>query len=115
MYSCPYWDFCRRNYWKNILLSKARAAGIYINILSQNAKATIIDTALRANLPCRIVFAVADQNDSNTAGVKGAELLNGNGDLIFKLYQNQERAQAPFISDFEIDSLVEFILNDYQN
>lgn len=99
----------------NILLSKARAAGIYINILSQNAKATIIDTALRANLPCRIVFTVADQNDSNTAGVKGAELLNGNGDLIFKLYQNQERAQAPFISDLEIDSLVEFILNDYQN
>lgn len=98
----------------NILLSKARAAGIYIHILSQNAKATTIDTTLRGNLQCRIVLTVADQNDSNTAGVKGAELLNGFGDLIFKLNQYQERAQSPFISDEEIEKLINYVRDNYK-
>lgn len=97
----------------NILLSKARAAGIYIHILSQNAKATIIDTTLRGNLQCRIVLSVADANDSQTAGVKGADLLNGFGDLIFKLNQFQERCQAPFISDDEIDKITDYIKDNY--
>lgn len=97
----------------NILLSKARAAGIYIHILSQNAKASTIDTTLRGNLQCRIVLSVADANDSQTAGVKGADLLNGFGDLIYKLNQFQERCQSPYISDEEIDKLTDYIKEHY--
>jgi S-DNA-T family DNA segregation ATPase FtsK/SpoIIIE len=91
---------------------KARAAGIHLIFAAQRPDANVVPIQLRDNLGNRLILKVASVGTSEIAlGVKGAEQLLGMGHLAARL--NGEPAivfaQAPFLSDEDIDLVVESI------
>jgi hypothetical protein len=63
---------------------KARAAGIHLILATQTPRRDIIGGAIKANLPTCVALRVASAIESRIVEVPGAELLLGNGDLLFK-------------------------------
>ena len=94
------------------LAAKARAAGIILVIATQYPKADIITTAIKANIPSRIVLKVVEQTQSRVALDRpGAEKLIGNGDLLYmtRKMPAPRRAQSAFVSNAEIKKIVRFL------
>ncbi len=94
------------------LAAKARAAGIILVIATQYPKADIITTAIKANIPSRIVMKVVEQTQSRVALDRpGAEKLIGNGDLLYmtRKMPAPRRAQSAFVSNGEIEKVVKFL------
>ncbi len=92
---------------------KARAAGIHLIFAAQRPDVNVMPMQLRDNLGNRLILKVASVGTSEIAlGVKGAESLLGLGHLAARL--NGEPgivfAQAPFLSDGDIDRAVEAII-----
>ena len=88
----------------------ARAAGIHMIIATQRPDVKVITGMIKNNLPTRIAFKVTSQIDSRTIlDRKGAETLIGWGDMLFLNNGTAEpvRAQGAFLSDGEIESIVE--------
>ena len=92
------------------IAQKARAAGIHLIIATQTPRADVVTGIIKANIPCRIAFQVSSQLDSRVIlDSKGAEKLVGKGDMLYlppgsaKL----ERSQGAFVSDAEVERLVE--------
>lgn len=90
--------------------AKARAAGIHLIIATQTPRADVVTGIIKANIPCRIAFQVSSQLDSRVIlDTKGADKLVGKGDMLYlppgsaKL----ERSQGAFVSDAEVERLVE--------
>jgi S-DNA-T family DNA segregation ATPase FtsK/SpoIIIE len=72
----------------------------------------VITGVIKANLPSRISFKVASKIDSRTIlDGGGAEALIGKGDMLFipPGTSNLVRAQGAFVSDDEIEAIVEFL------
>ena len=91
---------------------KARAAGIHLIFAAQRPDANVMPMQLRDNLGNRLILKVASVGTSEIAlGVKGAEQLLGLGHLAARLSgePNIIYAQAPFLSDDDIDLAVEAI------
>ena len=63
---------------------KARAAGIHLILATQTPRRDIIGGAIKANLPTCVALRVASAIEARIVEVPGAELLLGNGDLLFK-------------------------------
>ena len=94
------------------LAQMARAAGIHMVLATQRPSVNVITGSIKANVSSRISFAVGSQIDSRTIlDMAGAEKLLGKGDMLFApIGANKPiRVQGAFISDDEVEKLVEFV------
>ena len=94
------------------LAQKARAAGIHLIIATQRPSVDVITGVIKANIPSRISFAVSSGIDSRTIlDQTGAEKLLGRGDMLYSpMGANKPlRIQGAFISEEEVENVVDFI------
>ena len=98
------------------LAQMARACGIHLVMATQRPSVDIITGSIKANFPSRISFQVASKYDSRTVlGEIGAEQLLGNGDMLMsKNGLNLVRYQSAFISDDEVNKLINQIKKTQQ-
>jgi len=96
------------------LAQKARAAGMHLVIATQRPSRDVINGTLKANIPCKISFAVNSQIDSRVIlDQPGAEKLLGKGDMLFlpQDYNKPVRIQAPMVSKDELNKLIDYLKN----
>ncbi|WP_320409341.1 DNA translocase FtsK [Staphylococcus pseudintermedius] len=94
------------------LAQKARACGIHMLVATQRPSVNVITGLIKANIPTRIAFMVSSSVDSRTIlDSGGAERLLGYGDMLYlgSGMNKPIRVQCTFVSDEEIDQVVEFI------
>lgn len=94
---------------------KARAAGIHLIFAAQRPDKDVMPMQLRENLGNRLILKVSSEATSKIALDRpGAELLLGRGHLAAKLNGEQGLvfAQAPFLSDQDIEAAVVAIRAD---
>ncbi len=89
----------------------ARATGIHVVIATQRPSVDVVTGLIKANFPTRIAFAVTGQIDSRVIlDSPGAERLLGRGDMLYMAADSPKlaRLQGCFVSDAEINNLVNF-------
>ena len=94
------------------LAQMARAIGIHLVLSTQRPSVEVITGLIKANITTRISFQVASQIDSRTIlDMSGAEKLLGNGDMLYLSGDSNKpkRIQGVFISEEEIQTVVEFL------
>lgn len=94
------------------IAQKGRAAGIHLVIATQTPRKDVVTGLIKANLPTKIAFKVGSNMDSRVIlDSGGAEKLLGNGDMLFNPIgaSNLERVQGSFVSDPEIQKVVDFV------
>ncbi len=92
--------------------AKARAAGIHLIIGTQRPSVDIITGVIKANIPTRISCKVMSNADSRTIlDIAGAEKLLDKGDMLFNPAgaPKPKRVQGAFVSDSEVENIIEFI------
>jgi len=90
----------------------ARATGIHLIVSTQRPSVEVITCLIKANITARIAFQVASQVDSRTIlDIAGADKLLGHGDMLYLSPESSKprRIQGAYISENEIDRLVEWI------
>ena len=90
----------------------ARATGIHLIVSTQRPSVEVITGLIKANITARIAFQVASQVDSRTIlDIAGADKLLGHGDMLYLSPESSKprRIQGAYISENEIDRLVEWI------
>ena len=93
------------------LAQLGRATGIHLILATQRPSVDVVTGLIKANFPSRISFGVTSHIDSRTIlDTNGAEKLLGKGDMLYlpRDAARPMRAQGAFISDTEIDSLIDF-------
>lgn len=93
------------------LTALARATGIHLILATQRPDANIITGVIKSNIPGRIAFKTSSSIDARTIlDATGSELLIGKGDMLFRMADGRLlRAQGSYISDEEINNIVDFI------
>jgi S-DNA-T family DNA segregation ATPase FtsK/SpoIIIE len=93
------------------LAQMARAAGIHVVMATQRPSVDVITGTIKANFPTRISFQVTSKIDSRTIlGEQGAEQLLGQGDMLHMAGGGRvTRVHGPFVSDAEVERVVEFL------
>mgnify|MGYP006058957699 FL=1 len=93
------------------LAQMARAAGIHVIMATQRPSVDVITGTIKANFPTRISFQVSSKIDSRTIlGEQGGEQLLGKGDMLFMEGGGRiTRIHGPFVSDEEVESVVNFL------
>ena len=93
------------------LAQMARAVGIHLVLATQRPSVDVITGLIKANFPARISFRVATKVDSRTIlDANGSEALLGRGDMLYLPSGSARlhRLHAPFVTEKEIASVVEF-------
>jgi len=94
------------------IAQKARAVGIHLILATQRPQANVVTGLIKSNMPCRVSFKVASGMDSRIVlDQKGAELLLGQGDMMFLAPHTSEvtRAQGTLVADAEIRKVAKFL------
>ena len=89
-----------------------RAAGIHLIVATQRPSSNVVTGLIKANITNRIAFNVATGIDSRVIiDQMGAEKLTGYGDMLFSKvdWGKPKRIQGCFVSDEEINDVVEFV------
>jgi DNA segregation ATPase FtsK/SpoIIIE-like protein len=98
------------------LAAMARAIGIHLVLATQRPSIDVITGLIKANIPSRIAFMVANKFDSRIIvdGV-GAEKLLGRGDMLFSAAWNPfpVRIQGAFVDDDEIEAITGHLKKKY--
>ena len=97
----------------NRLAAMARACGMHLIIGTQRPSVDIVTGLIKANIPSRVSFKVANPTDSRIIlGNVGAEKLLGRGDMLYyPTGSNQIRAQGAFVDTPEIKRILKFIMD----
>lgn len=96
------------------LAQMGRASGVHLIIATQRPSVNVITGVIKANIPSRIAFQVASNVDSRTIiDISGAEKLLGKGDMLYypSSLPKPRRAQGAFVTDKEVERVLEFIKN----
>ncbi|MEK6805642.1 MAG: DNA translocase FtsK 4TM domain-containing protein [Pseudomonadota bacterium] len=94
------------------LAQKARAAGIHLIVATQRPSVDVITGLIKANIPSRIAFQVAQKVDSRTIlDQQGAEALLGHGDMLYRPIgaSNVQRIHGAFVDDHEVHKVVAYL------
>jgi S-DNA-T family DNA segregation ATPase FtsK/SpoIIIE len=94
------------------LAQMARAVGIHLVLATQRPSIKVITGVIKANFPARIAFRVSSKVDSRVIlDTMGADKLLGRGDMLFipPGKANPERIHGAYLSDSEIEGLVEYL------
>jgi S-DNA-T family DNA segregation ATPase FtsK/SpoIIIE len=92
----------------------SRATGIHMILSTQRPSVNVITGLIKANIPCRVAFAVASQVDSRVIlDMQGAEKLLGRGDMLYLPPERAKptRLQGAFVSEKDTSNLVSFLKN----
>jgi DNA segregation ATPase FtsK/SpoIIIE, S-DNA-T family len=91
------------------LTQLARATGIHMVIATQRPTVDVITGTIKANIPGRVAFKVAQKNDSRVVlDQEGADKLVGKGDMLVLTGANKLiRAQGAWTKDEEIQAIVD--------
>jgi S-DNA-T family DNA segregation ATPase FtsK/SpoIIIE len=90
----------------------ARATGIHLVISTQRPSVDVLTGLIKANIPCRISFAVSSMVDSRVIlDTPGAEKLLGRGDMLYIPPDQAKptRIQGAYVSEPEIQKIIEFL------
>ncbi len=99
------------------LAQMARATGMHLIVATQRPSTDVVTGLLKANFPARIAFSVASSTDSRVIlDSLGAETLLGKGDMLYLSPSASAplRSQGVFVSDKEIDAMIEFWENNWE-
>ena len=94
------------------LSQKSRAVGIHLVMATQRPSVDVLTGLIKSNLPIRLSFQTASRIDSRTIlDSMGAEKLLGQGDMLLMTPGASRfiRAQGAFISDQDIQSIIDFV------
>lgn len=94
------------------LTQMARAVGIHLIVATQRPSVDVLTGVIKANLPSRISFRVAQRVDSRTIlDAMGAQQLLGRGDMLFIPPGSSKmvRVHAPYVSEEEIEEIVKHL------
>lgn len=94
------------------LAQKARAVGIHLVLATQRPDANVITGLIKANVPAKIAFTVANQINSRIIiDETGAEKLLGTGDMLYKTAEMVKpiRIQGAYVSDAEIHKITDYL------
>jgi len=90
------------------LAATGRARGIHLILATQRPTVDVISGNIKANIPARVSFQLTTQTDSRTILDRaGAEVLLGQGDMLFSADNQTERLQGYFATDDELEQIVE--------
>jgi S-DNA-T family DNA segregation ATPase FtsK/SpoIIIE len=90
------------------LAAMARAVGIHMVLATQRPSIDVITGLIKANIPSRIAFMVANKFDSRIIiDSVGAEKLLGKGDMLFSAAWNPfpTRIQGAYVDDEETEAI----------
>ncbi len=94
------------------LAQKSRACGIHLIVATQRPSVDVVTGLIKANLPSRLSYRVGQRIDSKVIlDQMGAESLLGRGDGLFTPPGSVGlvRIHAPWSTEDEIDTIVEYI------